>query len=120
MSEYILEGSRVIHNNVVILLHRTMRFSSPSHDRDQNPSTPDQARASTTLGPQRHLPRHNSLIPLDQSGMYTLQASIRVQDGSKPESMTLAINELKALKDMMKGVVDLEVGDRLALDTRVR
>ena len=49
-----------------------------------------------------------------------LQASVRVQDGTKPESMTLGINELRALKDTMKGIVDLEIGDRLALDTRVR
>ena len=30
------------------------------------------------------------------------------------------MNELKAFKDMIKGVVEMEVGDRLALDTRVR
>ena len=48
-----------------------------------------------------------------------LQASALVQDGTKPESITLGINELKVFKDMMKGVVELEIGDRLALDTRV-
>jgi len=49
-----------------------------------------------------------------------LQASARVQDGTKPDSINLAISELKAFKDMMKGVVELEIGDRLALDTRVK
>lgn len=62
----------------------------------------------------------NTLQPLDPSGMYLLQASIRVQDGNKPESMSMGINELKAFKDLMKGVVEMEVGDRLALDTRAR
>lgn len=32
----------------------------------------------------------------------------------------MGINELKAFKDLMKGVVEMEVGDRLALDTRAR
>jgi len=34
--------------------------------------------------------------------------------------MTKAVNELLALKEMLKGCVELEVGERLALDTRVR
>lgn len=43
-----------------------------------------------------------------------------VQDVNKPELMTRGVNELMALKDMLKGVVDINVGDRLSLDTRVR
>ena len=67
-----------------------------------------------------HVPAINTLQPLDPSGTYLLQASIRVQDGNKPEIMSMGINELKAFKDLMKGVVEMEVGDRLALDTRAR
>ena len=58
--------------------------------------------------------------PLDPSGTYILQAAVRVQDGSKMETITKATNELLALKEMLRGCVDLEMGDRLALDTRVR
>jgi len=105
VSEYVLEGHRVIHNNIVLLLHRILRFTaSPGHQGV----------------PLKQLPPCATLKPLDPSGAYLLQASVRVQDGSKPEGMTLAINELKTFKDLMKGVVDLEVGDRLSLDTRVR
>jgi len=43
-----------------------------------------------------------------------------VQDGNKPETMTMAMNELMRLKETMKGVLDMEMGDRLALDTRMR
>ena len=57
---------------------------------------------------------------LDPSGAYVLQAAVRIQDGSKVETMTKGTNELLALKEMLKGVVDMEVGDRLALDTRVK
>ena len=32
----------------------------------------------------------------------------------------MGMNELKAFKEAMKGVVDMEVGDRLALDARFR
>ncbi len=57
---------------------------------------------------------------LDTSETYILQAAVRVQDGSKVETMTKGVNELLNLKETLKGVVDLEMGDRLALDTRVR
>lgn len=81
------------------------------------PSPPNGAPISS---PRKSLPPYGSLVPLDPSGGYVLQASARVQDGTKPESINLGINELKAFKDMMKGVVELEIGDRLALDTRVK
>lgn len=45
---------------------------------------------------------------------------MRVQDGNKPETMTVAMNELMRFKETMKGVVEMEMGDRLALDTRMR
>jgi mediator of RNA polymerase II transcription subunit 18 len=60
------------------------------------------------------------LCPLDPSGSYILQAAIRTADGSKPESMVLGIDELKAVRESLQGVVNLEVGDRLALDPRVK
>lgn len=43
-----------------------------------------------------------------------------MSDGSKPELMTRGIKELLALKEMLKGVVELAVVDRLSLDTRVK
>ena len=45
---------------------------------------------------------------------------MRVQDGSKVETMTKGSLELLSLKETLKGVVELDMGDRLALDTRVR
>ncbi len=58
--------------------------------------------------------------PLDPSGTYMLQASVRVQDGSRPDIMSKGIQELLALKEALRGCVELDVGERLALDTRVR
>ena len=57
---------------------------------------------------------------LDPSGAYIVQAAMRVQDGSKVETMTKGVNELLSLKEMLNGVVEMVMGDRLALDTRVR
>ncbi|KAH0543643.1 hypothetical protein FGG08_002081 [Glutinoglossum americanum] len=108
VSEYILEGHRVTHNNLTLLLHHIMLFP---------PLPPNGTSISS---PRKSLPPYCSLVPLDQSGGYVLQASALVQDGTKPESITLGISQLKAFKDMMKGVVELEIGDRLALDTRVK
>ena len=34
--------------------------------------------------------------------------------------MSKGVNELLSLKETLKGVVELEMGERLALDTRVR
>ena len=59
-------------------------------------------------------------ILLDASGTYVLQASIRVQDGAKVEMMNKGMNELMNLKETLKGAVELDMGDRLAMDTRVR
>lgn len=58
--------------------------------------------------------------PFDASGGYVLQASIRVLDGQKLERMQQGTTELLNLKEMLKGAVELEVVERLSMDTRVR
>ena len=73
-----------------------------------------------TRRPLDELPGPERLKPLDSSNGFVLQAAIRVQDGMKPELMNKATNELKAFKELMRGIVDMEIGDRLALDTRVK
>lgn len=114
-SEYMLEGHRIIHNNIILLLYRLLR--PPKEGMDGFNTSAGGTENESMLN---SMPDHGSWAPFDPSGSYILQASIRVQDGSKPESITLGITELQAFKEMMKGVVDLEVGDRLAMDTRVR
>ncbi|KAI5284824.1 Mediator of RNA polymerase II transcription subunit 18 [Ascosphaera aggregata] len=89
--------------------------------------------------PARHLPpsflEDGTLVPLDSSGSYVLQASITVADGGSagnaaapaagggvadPELIKLARERLLALKDRLKLLVPLEAIDRLALDTRAK
>ena len=102
-----------MHKNIVLLLHRPLLV--PSHP----PEGLDEGRSEAPK-PIDQISSPEKLRPLDPSNGFVLQASIRVLDGTKPETMAIAMNELKAFKDMMKGVVEMEIGDRLALDTRVK
>lgn len=52
--------------------------------------------------------------------LYILQLAVRVADGTKPALMDRGVKELMALKEQLKGVVDVDVVDRAVLDTRVR
>ena len=101
VSSYTVSGHRFTHHSISLLLYRILLPASI----EKNDST------SNGL-PQPRL--------LDPSGTYILQASVRVQDGSKVETMTKGVNELLGLKETLRGVVELEIGDRLALDPRVR
>ncbi|KAL9097231.1 MAG: hypothetical protein Q9165_000658 [Trypethelium subeluteriae] len=105
VTEYVLEGHRLIHENVILLLHRILQY-------------PDESAAGS--GPRLSMPNPDALSPLDESGSYLLQASIRVLDGNKPEIVNTAQTELLKFKERMKGSVDLRVVDRLSLDTRFR
>ncbi|KAI9664593.1 MAG: Mediator of RNA polymerase II transcription subunit 18 [Bathelium mastoideum] len=105
VTEYVLQGHRLIHENLIMWLHRILLYSNePSSDSTPRTSMPD----------------INALLPLDESGSYLLQASVRVQDGSKPEIFNKAQSELLGFKETMKGSLDLRVVDRLSLDTRYR
>ncbi|CAD6591422.1 MAG: Mediator of RNA polymerase II transcription subunit 18 [Alectoria sarmentosa] len=101
VSTYTISGHRFTHHSASLVLYR-VTLPATAVRSDSTSGGPPQARL------------------LDPSGTYILQASVRVQDGSKVETMTKGVNELLGLKETLKGVVELEIGDRLALDTRVR
>ncbi|MCJ1389348.1 Mediator of RNA polymerase II transcription subunit 18 [Xylographa bjoerkii] len=113
VSEYLIQGHQLIHNNIIILLQRPFTVPSESGTELSNGLPPGPT-------PMKQLPSLGKLKPLDPSGTFSLQASVRVQDGTKPESMSLAMAELTGFRDLMRGIVNMEVGDRLALDTRSR
>ena len=105
VSSYVVDGSRFTQANTSLLLYRVLVRSSESDELDGSRPEP-LSKAKTCL--------------MDPSGNYILQATVRVQDGSKIETMTKGANELMALKETLKGVIDLEMAERLSLDTRVR
>ena len=66
------------------------------------------------------LPSFDMLKPLDPSGSYIFQASVLLADGANPAIVNLGLSEIDAAKTRLKGVVNLDIPDRLALDTRVK
>ncbi|KAI4232608.1 MAG: hypothetical protein LQ352_008321 [Teloschistes flavicans] len=94
ISTHHLRGHRFAHNSISLLLFQSLM---PSSDSTASPT----------------------LVALDP-GSYILQASVRVVDGTKPDQMGCGVKELIALKEMLKGSVELEMAERMALDTRVR
>ena len=101
VSTYTISGHRFTHHSASLLLYRVTLPASIGQDKSTSSDLPQ--------------PRL-----LDPSGTFILQVSARVHDGSRVETMTKGVNELLGLKENLKGVVELEIGDRLALDTRVR
>jgi len=66
------------------------------------------------------IPAEEQCRLLDASGAYTLQAAVCVTDAGKPEVVSRATSELLHFKNVMKGIVDMRVVERLSLDTRVK
>lgn len=102
---YVLQGHHFTTNNIHLRLTRTLLLPT-NYASDTGP-----APAPSDV---------SSLSPLDASGAYLLEASLRVHDGAQPELMGRGATELMGLKEALKGVVELEPVERLALDTRVK
>ncbi|KAL9024346.1 MAG: hypothetical protein Q9180_007928 [Flavoplaca navasiana] len=96
-STHHLKGHRLTHNSTSILLFQPLipphPTSSPSNNTTPQPLTPN---------------------------AYILQLSILITDGTNPALMERGVKELLALKELLKGVVEVDVVERGALDTRVR
>lgn len=103
VNEYLIEGHRFVHKNVVLTLFRLLRVSE----------VPETA-------PVNVLPALESLRPLDPSGAFVLEACVRIDDRTKPNLVSAASDELNVFRDMMRNSVEMKVPERLALDTRVR
>ncbi|KAL8737583.1 MAG: hypothetical protein Q9190_008102, partial [Brigantiaea leucoxantha] len=75
VSTHTLRGHRWTHGFISLLLFQPLVQPSGSKDQD--------------------------LAPLDPSGAYLLTASVKVQDGNKPEQMSRGVAELMNLKKML-------------------
>ncbi|KAL8871684.1 MAG: hypothetical protein Q9198_007359, partial [Flavoplaca austrocitrina] len=107
-STHHLKGHRLTHNSTSILLFQPLIPSPPTPTSSStNPTTTTSSAPNTTPQP---------LTP----NAYILQLSILITDGAKPALMERGVKELIALKELLKGVVEVDVVERGALDTRVR
>ncbi|KAF8545037.1 mediator complex, subunit Med18 [Trichophaea hybrida] len=112
---YFTDNFRFIHNNVIITLSQTLIPPTISEAGQAA-----EARAGNEVGDEifgNPFPRE-ALTLVDPG--WTMQAAVRVQTNTDVENVNLGVNELRALKEVLKGVCDLDVVERLALDTRVK
>jgi mediator of RNA polymerase II transcription subunit 18 len=100
---YVLDGDQLVHGNVAVQVFRLRPMPAGGFGRA------DVGRAEVA-----------GWEMLDASGAWVVQASVRVGDGARVEWMVRGAEELAALRAALRGVVELEAADRLALDTRVR
>jgi mediator of RNA polymerase II transcription subunit 18 len=106
VTQFMQYGHSFTHHNLALTLTRTLLM-------------PDTITAQARLDSANLTPM-SDLKSLDPSGAYTLQASVCVLDASKPEVVSRATSEVLQFKETMRGVVDMRVVERLALDTRVK
>ncbi|PSK53102.1 hypothetical protein B9Z65_3302 [Elsinoe australis] len=104
INEYFTEGHRFIRGDIILHLHRVL-VAKPQPD---------------TNAPRTTLPPLEELILLDGSGAFVLETTVRIEDRSKPTLVSAATEQLLALKNELKGSIDLRVPERLSMDTRVR
>ncbi|KAF2220126.1 mediator complex, subunit Med18 [Elsinoe ampelina] len=104
VNEYFTEGHRFVYRDVVLHLHRVLVTKT---------SSPGEGMSMTQ-------PALEDLGLLDASGAFVLEATVRVEDRSKPALVQGAMEQLLALRNELKGAIELRVPERLSMDTRVR
>ncbi|KAL8885543.1 MAG: hypothetical protein Q9215_006615 [Flavoplaca cf. flavocitrina] len=117
-STHHLKGHRLTHNSTSILLFQPLIPNSPAPISSTKNTTPNSTPApipTTTTSSAPNTKPH----PLTPNA-YILQLSILITDGTKPALMERGVKELIALKELLKGVVEVDLVERGALDTRVR
>ena len=106
VSVYYTDGHRLTYKNIALHLYR-VRVPLIRLSMDE-------------ISQKNRRVKRSDMKLLDESGAFVLEARVRVQDGSKVETMARGTAELLDLRETLKGVVGLEMVERLALDTRVR
>ncbi len=105
VSRYMVVGDKFFDRDTTVFLHRAMRV-------------PDARTANDAIN-DSFLDEPDVIQSLDQSGGYLLQASIQALEGTSQEVKDRATGKLLALKETLKQAINLTLGDRLSLDTRL-
>jgi mediator of RNA polymerase II transcription subunit 18 len=100
VQELISSGHQFILSSTILHLHHHLRYPVPQPPSLSSP-----------------LPPSSAMVPLDPSGTYILEAKIRITDAT-PALLARAEKELLQFKERMQGVLEMNVPERLALDTR--
>ncbi|KAI5813901.1 mediator complex, subunit Med18 [Pyronema omphalodes] len=114
-SSYFTDNNRFIHGNIIITVSQT---SIPP----RAPLAPTAPGAPTTG--ESNIDPFGSPFPKERlqkvDDGWVLQAAVRVQSNTDVQSVNAGVQELLYLKKALEGVCELDVVERLALDTRVR
>lgn len=105
VNQFVAPTQRFVYNNIII------RISRPY-------SVPEGHGALEPLDAPI-LPL-SDCKPVDPSGSYLFEASIRVEDGKNSKLTEAAMTELLSFKKQVEGAIDLRVPERLSLDPRVK
>ncbi|GAB7344833.1 hypothetical protein MBLNU457_3286t1 [Dothideomycetes sp. NU457] len=105
VAEYFIEGQRLTCRDIAISLYRHL--------------LPDTGNNGTTEG-QSDVFKLDEMKLLDPSGAFIVEATVRIDDRTKPALVQTATEELNWFRSEMKGSIEMRVPERLSLDTRVR
>ena len=121
IARYTLKGQRFTYGEWVnVRVYRTYLPSAERISSSSGQAEGIQDQQGHEQQSQRNGESGNVESLLDSSGAYILEASVKVSDGQDLKCMGKGTEELVWLRDVLKGCVDLEVGERGGLDTRVR
>jgi len=104
LHEYYVEGQRFTCRDLSISLYRHLL-----------PPPPDEGTE-----PKDDVVKLDDMELLDPSGAFVVEATVRIDDRTKPALVQTATEELNWFRTEMKGCIDMRVPERLSLDTRVR
>lgn len=105
VTEYYIEGQRLTCRDIAISLYRHLLS--------------DQADGKTSED-KNDVFKLNDMKLLDPSGAFIVEATVRIDDRTKPVLVQTATEELNWFRNEMKGSIEMRVPERLSLDTRVR
>jgi len=105
LHEYYVEGQRFTCRDIAISIYRHLL-----------PQKPDEGAAEV----KDDMVKLDDMKLLDPSGAFVVEATVRIDDRTKPALVQTATEELNWFRSEMKGSIDMRVPERLSLDTRVR
>ncbi|ODV96853.1 hypothetical protein PACTADRAFT_32353 [Pachysolen tannophilus NRRL Y-2460] len=107
-TEFWIKGVRFYHNDIIIEIYRIYVKSD---------------NISTVIVPigekEQDLAKLYKLELLDKTGKFFVKCFVNVERQTGVESITKANKQLDLLKNELSGLIDLEIPDRIAMDSRV-
>lgn len=105
VADYYIEGQRLTCRDIDISLYRHILAGTADNG---------------TTADERDGLKLDDMKLLDPSGAFIVEATVRIDDRTKPALVLTATEELTWFRSEMKGSIEMRAPERLSLDTRVR